>query len=64
MQNRWKSPVLWSSLAALACFSLNNWGILSKLGLDVTSFKNLIDLALGVLVAVGIINNPTEGGNL
>lgn len=56
MQNRFKSWALWTSLAALVAFCVKEIA-----GVDITEPLNkFLDLALPVLVAFGIINNPTD----
>ena len=60
MQNRFKSWALWTSLAALVAFCVKEFA-----GIDITeSLNNFLDLALPVLVAFGIINNPTDKTNI
>ncbi len=60
MQNRLKSWALWTSLAALAVYCAKTF-----IGLDISDTVNgLLDALLPVLVAFGIINNPTEKGKL
>lgn len=56
MQNRFKSWALWLSLAALVTFVVKEvWGI--DISDRVNDFMNVL---LPVLVAFGIINNPTD----
>ena len=55
MQNRWKSPVLWLSVAALITFVTKNW-----FGWEIPKFDEFMDALLGVLVAFGVVNNPTN----
>jgi len=60
MQNRFKSWALWTSLAALIAFCVKEFA-----GVDITEpLNNFLDLALPVLVAFGIINNPTDKTNI
>jgi uncharacterized membrane protein len=60
MQNRFKSWALWTSLAALVAFCVKEFA-----GVDITETMNkFLDLALPVLVAFGIINNPTDSTKL
>lgn len=59
-QSRWKSPVVWTSLAALLFFVLKTWGLLEWMGLDKNSFDELISLILAALAAFGVLNNPTD----
>lgn len=53
MQSRYKSWVLWLSVAALI-------GFISKtyFGYEIPEFDQLVDLVLIVLAGFGIINNP------
>ena len=56
VQNRWKSWALWTSLAALVVFCVKQFA-----GLDISETVNgLLDALLPVLVAFGIVNNPTD----
>lgn len=56
MQNRFKSWALWTSIAALVVFCVKEFG-----GIDVSETVNgLLDVLLPVLVAFGIVNNPTD----
>ena len=58
-QNRFKSWALWLSVAALAVYVVKTvWG------LDISEQVNgLLDVLLPVLVAFGIVNNPTDKEN-
>ena len=56
MQNRFKSWALWTSLAALVVFCVKEFA-----GVDISgTVDGLLDVLLPVLVALGIINNPTD----
>ena len=57
MQNRFKSWALWLSVAALGVYVVKTvWG------LDISQQVNgFLDVLLPVLVAFGIVNNPTDG---
>ncbi len=58
-QNRFKSWALWTSIAALVIFCVKEFA-----GLDISSTVNgLMDVLLPVLVAFGIVNNPTDKHN-
>ena len=53
---RFKSPALWASLAALVIFLFREF-----CGMDVGStVDGLLNVLLPVLVAFGIVNNPTD----
>lgn len=56
MQNRFRSWALWLSIAALVVYIVKEfWGV------DISDKVNgLLDVLLPVLVAFGIINNPTD----
>jgi phi LC3 family holin len=59
-QNRFKSPIVWFSLAGLVLLILNTYGLLPKLGLTTEQFNTIISSIVGLLVSVGILNNPTD----
>lgn len=56
--NRFRSPVVWASLGSLILWILKSSGKLAVLGLDAESFNTGWNLMTGVLIAIGIINNP------
>ena len=59
MQNRFKSWPLWTSLAALVIFCVKTCA-----HIDISEEVNgLLDVLLPVLVAFGIVNNPTDKEN-
>lgn len=59
VQNRFKSWALWTSIAALIVFCVKQFA-----GLDISETVNgLLDVLLPVLVAFGIVNNPTDKKN-
>ena len=56
IQNRFKSPALWTSLAALIAFCAKEFA-----GIDIDETVNgLLNVLLPVLVAFGVLNNPTS----
>ena len=58
-QNRFKSWALWTSIAALIVFCVKQFA-----GIDIGETMNgLLDVLLPVLVAFGIVNNPTDKKN-
>ena len=60
VQNRFRSWALWLSVAALVVYVVRTvWGL--DIGEQVNGF---LDVLLPVLVAFGIVNNPTDGENL
>ncbi len=60
MRNRWKSPVVWASIAAVILFILKTYNLLAPIGLTEDSFKELTTLIFAALTAFGIFNNPTD----
>ena len=59
-QNRFKSWTLWTSIAALVVWCVKEFG-----GIDISSDMNaFLNVALPVVVSLGIINNPTDGENI
>lgn len=55
MLQRLKSPVLWLAVAALIAFITKEW-----LGFEIPKFDEFIELLLAVLIAFGVVNNPTD----
>ena len=59
MQNRFKSWALWTSIAALVIFCVKTFA-----HIDISEEVNgLMNVLLPVLVAFGIVNNPTDKEN-
>ena len=59
-QNRFKSWALWTSIAALVV-----WCVKEFAGIDISPDMNsFLNVALPVVVSLGIINNPTDGENI
>lgn len=57
--NRFKSWAVWVSLGALIVFCVKEFG-----GVDISETVNgLLDVLLPILVAFGIVNNPTDHHN-
>lgn len=57
---RFKSWALWLAIAALVVFCVKEFG-----GVDISSTVNgLLDVLLPVLVAFGIVNNPTDSKHI
>ena len=54
--SRFKSWAVWLSIGALVVFCVKEFG-----GIDISSTVNgLLDVVLPLLVAFGIVNNPTD----
>jgi uncharacterized membrane protein len=57
---RFKSWALWLAIGALVVFCVKEFA-----GIDISSTVNgLLDVLLPVLVAFGIVNNPTDPKNI
>lgn len=55
-QNRWKSWALWTSIAALVVFCVKEF-----VGIDISeTVDGFLNVLLPVLVAFGVVNNPTS----
>ena len=55
MKERFKSPVLWIGIISLIAFVAKNW-----IGIEIPGIDEFTDLLLTVLIAFGVVNNPTE----
>lgn len=60
MQNRLKSWALWTSIAALIVFCAKEFFKVDISG----TVDGLLNVLLPVLVAFGIVNNPTDANHL
>lgn len=59
-QNRLKSWALWTAMGALIVFCVKEF-----VGIDISDTVNgFLDVLLPVLVAFGIVNNPTVSNHL
>ena len=56
-QNRFKSPIVWLSLCV---YIINQFALHELLGLDESGLHSVIDAITTILIAFGILNNPTE----
>lgn len=59
-QSRWKSKVLWSAIASQIITLLQLTGVFAKMGVDSGYVGDVVAIILGLLVTVGVINNPTD----
>jgi uncharacterized membrane protein len=53
MQNRLKSKVLWTTSITLIVLFLKN-----EFDIELTSFDSYLEMAMVILVELGVINNP------
>lgn len=59
-QNRWKSWALWTSLAGAIWLILSTFGLPELIGITNEQFNIVLDAIGSILVAFGIVNNPTS----
>ncbi len=59
-QNRFKSKVVWAAIAATLLTLFGHIGLYDLIGVSQAAFQALIDAVLGILVAFGVLNNPTN----
>lgn len=62
-QSRWKSAVLWASIAGQVIALAQLTGLLAKIGLDAGYIGNVVASVIQLLVIFGVINNPTDSKN-
>lgn len=63
MQNRFKSWALWLSVAGALWTILSAFGIVQKIGIEESTYKTVLDAVGAILIAFGIVNNPTDKSN-
>ena len=64
MQNRLKSWALWVSVFGALWTILSAFGVTEAIGLTEGKFKPLLEAGGAILVAFGIVNNPTDPARL
>jgi len=62
-QERLRSKVLWMGVISLVMMIMGNYGLYDYIGMTSDVFKSVADLVLGLLVIVGVVNNPKDGEN-
>ena len=62
-QERLRSKVLWVGVIALVMLIMGNYGLYDAIGMTSDTFKAMADLVLGILITMGVINNPKDGEN-
>lgn len=62
-QPRYKSWALWLSVFGAVGVILNAFGVFEKIGIDSAAFDTIVNAIGGVLIAFGIVNNPTNKTN-
>lgn len=63
-QNRFKSWALWVSVAGALWTILTAFGVTEAIGITETAFTQVLDAVGAILIAFGIVNNPTDKSNL
>ena len=59
-QNRFKSWALWVSVAGALWVILSAFGVPEIIGLTSENFNAILDSIGAILIAFGIVNNPTD----
>ena len=62
--NCFKSWALWLSVAGAVWTILSAFGVTESIGLTESMFKTVLDAVGAVLIAFGIVNNPTDPAHL
>jgi uncharacterized membrane protein len=62
-QDRWRSWAVWVSVLGAVWTILNALGITQQIGIEETTFKMVVDAVGVILIAFGILNNPTNKAN-
>lgn len=63
-QNRFKSWALWLSVAGALWTILQTFGLTEQIGITETMFTQILDAVGVILIAFGIVNNPTNPSGL
>lgn len=59
LQSRWKSPILWAAVFGLIYFVAKEW-----CGFEIPGWDTFVSLVTAGLVAIGIINNPSDADKI
>ena len=60
IKNGYKDPIFVSAMFSLIFFVLKNYGLLEAIGLDATSYQELVGLKTTILIELGIINKTGD----
>lgn len=63
-QNRFKSWTLWVSIAGAVWLIASAFGLPQAVGLTSEAFSTVLNAVGAILVALGIVNNPTSSTSL
>ena len=59
-QNRFKSWALWVSVIGAVWTVLSAFGVPEKIGITDETFTTVVNAVGAILIAFGIVNNPTD----
>lgn len=59
-QPRWKSWAMWISVFGAVGVILNAFGVFEMIGIDNNAFDAIVNAIGTILIAFGIVNNPTD----
>lgn len=59
-QNRFKSPVVWTTVTGAVIVLLGQWGLWDFVGIKPELIQNTIVTIILTLISFGILNNPTN----
>lgn len=62
-QNRLRSWVVWLSIAGALWIILEALGLTQKWGIEKSVYTSVIDAIGTILIAFGVLNNPTDRDN-
>ena len=60
IKDRLKSWAVWLSVLGAVGVILNSTGVFEKMGIDSATFDVIVNAVGSVLIAFGILNNPTD----
>ncbi len=60
IKERLKSWAVWVSVLGAVGVILNAFGVFERIGIDSTIFDMVVNAAGSILIAFGILNNPTD----
>ena len=63
VRERLKSPAVWAAILGALTVVLNAFGLFEKAGIDSTEFDAIVNSVGSILIAFGILNNPTDPAN-
>ena len=60
IKERLKSWVVWTDILAAVFIILNHTGVLAHIGITANEWGILVDAVGSLLIAFGVLNNPTD----